>query len=62
MDSSRDLPWKRSSFCANANNCVELAPTSPGVAVRDTKRGPGGPVLRFSSAEFAALLSSLRGG
>nr|WP_208297956.1 DUF397 domain-containing protein [Actinophytocola oryzae] len=39
------MNWKRSSVSAK-ENCVELAHSGSGIAVRDSK-DPGGPVLTF---------------
>ena len=49
-------PWVRSSFSFANGNCVEVAEL-PGdsVGIRDS-RDPGGPVLRFTRAEWAAFL------
>jgi hypothetical protein len=49
--------WVKSSFSFANGNCVEVAEL-PGdmVGVRDS-RDPGGPVLRFTRAEWAAFLS-----
>jgi hypothetical protein len=51
-------PWVRSSFSFANGNCVEVAEL-PGdsVGVRDS-RDPGGPVLSFTRAEWAAFLAS----
>jgi hypothetical protein len=49
--------WRTSSYSgANGGNCVEVASPREIVAVRDTKQGETGPVLRFTAAawrEFA---------
>ena len=49
--------WVKSSFSFANGNCVEVAEL-PGntVGIRDS-RDPGGPVLRFARAEWAAFLS-----
>ena len=51
-----DAPWVKSSFSFANGNCVEVAEL-PGnsVGIRDS-RDPGGPVLRFTRAEWAAFL------
>jgi hypothetical protein len=55
-------PWVRSSFSFANGNCVEVAELSGGsVGIRDS-RDPGGPVLRFTRAEWAAFLRGARRG
>ena len=55
LDRSRAV-WRTSSYSNNGGACVEVADNLPGiVAVRDSK-DRGGPVLRFTHAEFAAWL------
>ena len=51
-----NAPWIRSSFSFANGNCVEVAEL-PGdsVGIRDS-RDPGGPVLSFTRAEWAAFL------
>ena len=50
--------WVRSSFSFANGNCVEVAELSGGsVGIRDSQ-DPGGPVLRFTRAEWAAFLRS----
>ena len=53
-----NAPWVRSSFSFANGNCVEVAEL-PGdsVCIRDS-RDPGGPVLSFTRAEWAAFLAS----
>ena len=57
-----NAPWVKSSFSFANGNCVEVAEL-PGnsVGIRDS-RDPGGPVLRFTRAEWAAFLRGRRGG
>jgi hypothetical protein len=54
--------WQKSSFSgANGGNCVEVASDEAGVvAVRDSK-DPDGPALVFTSADWSAFISSLKG-
>ncbi|TDC51283.1 DUF397 domain-containing protein [Actinomadura sp. KC345] len=55
--------WRKSSRCTADANCVEIADSAPGaLAVRDTKTGPDGPVLRFSRDEFATLFTRIKTG
>ncbi|HEY3873564.1 MAG TPA: DUF397 domain-containing protein [Actinocrinis sp.] len=61
-DESSSLAWRKSSHSKNNGNCVELAPLpGDGVAVRDSK-DPGGPVLRFTGAEWAAFCAGFEAG
>lgn len=49
--------WVKSSFSFANGNCVEIAELPGGtVGIRDS-RDLGGPVLRFTRAEWAAFLS-----
>jgi hypothetical protein len=52
-----DAPWVKSPFSFANGNCVEVAEL-PGdsVGIRDS-RDPGGPVLSFTRAEWAAFLA-----
>jgi hypothetical protein len=52
-----NAPWVKSSFSFANGNCVEVADL-PGswIGIRDSQ-DPGGPVLRFTRAEWAAFLS-----
>ncbi|MCE7083025.1 DUF397 domain-containing protein [Streptomyces sp. ST2-7A] len=53
--------WRRSSFCgAGGNNCVEVAATVGGVAVRESE--VPGRVVVAEPAAFAALLDAIRAG
>lgn len=52
--------WTKSSFSKEVD-CVEVGQMPEGVAVRDSK-DPGGPVLRFTSGEFAAFLDGAKAG
>jgi hypothetical protein len=61
-----DLPasaWRKSSFSGSATqNCVEVATIAAvAVAVRNS-RDPGGPALRFTTAEWVAFLHGVRAG
>ncbi|MFF2951820.1 DUF397 domain-containing protein [Kitasatospora sp. NPDC057965] len=57
-----DVRWRRSTYSSNGGDCVEAAPDFPGaVPVRDSK-DPSGPVLVFTSSEFAAFVAAVRAG
>ena len=53
--------WRKASYCNGATACVEVAPLPDGgVALRDSKN-PDGPVLVFTSAEWAAFVAGVQG-
>lgn len=52
--------WHKSTY-SNQNDCVELAPTVDGVAVRDSKNPSAGTLL-FTRAEMDAFLKGAKDG
>jgi hypothetical protein len=52
--------WRKSS-ASEAGNCVEARTGAGGVEVRDSKN-PGGPVLAYTPAEWAAFLHGVKRG
>jgi hypothetical protein len=56
-----ELAWRKASASTANGQCVELARTVGGVAVRDSK-DPGGPVLHFTRTEVAAWLAGAKAG
>jgi len=54
-------PWIKASMSDTGTSCVEQRRHDGMIEVRDTK-DRGGPVLRFTGAEFAAWLDGARGG
>lgn len=54
------LRWRRASKC-DAGNCVEVARTGGGVAVRDSKNGDG-PILEFDECAWSDFLAGVRDG
>jgi hypothetical protein len=52
--------WRTSTF-TNQGNCVELAPTNAGVAVRNSN-SHGQGTLYFSRSELAAALAGTKAG
>jgi hypothetical protein len=55
--------WRKSTYSnGNGGNCVEVASLPDGGrAVRDSKDRRG-PVLRFTTSEWAAFTAGVRGG
>ncbi len=56
------LKWRKSSYSGANNECVELAVGVDGSAVRDSKLGESGPVLRLDAAAFASFLGAVKAG
>ncbi|WP_083927501.1 DUF397 domain-containing protein [Nocardiopsis prasina] len=55
-----ELVFRKSSYSANASDCVEVAETKNAYAVRDTKNREAGH-LAFAHGEWsAALLAAVR--
>jgi Domain of unknown function (DUF397) len=58
---SDDTAWVKASASNADGSCVELRRSNSMIEVRDTK-DRSGPVLRFTSAEFAAWLDGAAKG
>ena len=57
-----EVAWRKSSYSAHVQNCVEVAGSLPGaVAVRDSK-DPDGPTLVLAPAAWRALARRVKGG
>jgi hypothetical protein len=56
---SSDTQWIKATSSGLSGNCVELRRRAGAVEIRDSK-DPHGPVLRFASEEFTALLDGAR--
>jgi hypothetical protein len=56
-----ELAWLKARKSAGNGACVELAPDDGMVAVRDSK-DPGGPILRYTAAEWEAFLDGAKKG
>jgi hypothetical protein len=54
------LPWKKSS-ASGTGNCVQVADCGEAIFVRDSK-DPKGHVLAFTTSEWSAFLTGVRGG
>jgi len=55
------VTWRRSTRSGPNGNCVEVAQLHDSVALRDSK-DPGGPMLIFTPAEWAAFVDGARHG
>lgn len=54
--------WYKSSYSAQANDCVETGRvTVGGMAVRDSK-DPEGPALIFAAEAWAAFVTGIKAG
>ncbi|MFJ8476988.1 DUF397 domain-containing protein [Kitasatospora sp. NPDC094011] len=62
MDDLRGAVWRKSSYSAQAGQCVEVATNVPtAVPVRDSK-DPEGPALVFPAFAFAAFVAAVKAG
>lgn len=50
--------WRTSSYSAEGQSCVEVAPVGRGVAARDSKN-PTGPTLAFDTDQWRRFLGTL---
>ncbi|MEU6644798.1 DUF397 domain-containing protein [Saccharomonospora sp. NPDC046836] len=55
------LDWRKSTYSGGGNDCVEVAFTSDGAVVRDSKH-PAAGALRLPAAHWEALLAAARTG
>jgi hypothetical protein len=58
---SPGLRWRKSRYSSDSANCVEVAPTDSGMAVRDSKDVQG-PVLWFTAGAWQAFVAAVRDG
>jgi Domain of unknown function (DUF397) len=56
-----NLPWRKSTFSATGNDCVELAPTHDAIAMRNSKRPHDGTLVVTRSA-ITALVDGVKTG
>jgi hypothetical protein len=54
--------WRKSSFSGDQGACVEFAPSTAGVAIRDSKLGETSPILHFTPTEMKAMLDGAKAG
>lgn len=54
--------WRKSTHSPSVNDCVEVAPTVAGWAVRDSKLGEASPVLFFDHSVRCALVGRIKDG
>ena len=54
--------WVRSSLSFSNGNCVEVTELPEGIVGVRNSRDPGGPVLRFTPAEWDAFLGGAQRG
>jgi hypothetical protein len=59
--SGRKCSWRKSSFSSDTANCVEFAPGSKHVGLRDSK-DPEGPSLWFSVEIWRDFVATVRRG
>ncbi|MFF5986948.1 DUF397 domain-containing protein [Prauserella flavalba] len=60
VDDAR-LEWRTSTYSGGGNDCVEVAFTPCGTALRDTKNRAAG-MLTVPAQDWTALLTSARSG
>jgi hypothetical protein len=60
--SNADLQWRTGARnTGSGNDCVEVAPATHSIAVRDSK-DPQGPRLAFTRAELSTFFNAIRQG
>lgn len=61
MDEVRGLAWRKTQYSIGNGDCVEVAPTRGGIAVRDSKN-PVGPVIKYPADAWRTFLATARLG
>jgi hypothetical protein len=56
-----DLQWRKARASAGNGACVEVAPVSGQIVIRDSK-DPEGPVLSYSPEAFQSFLATAKEG
>jgi hypothetical protein len=54
--------WRKSSYSSGTGNCAEVASADRFVAVRDTKQGRRGPLLKFAEDTWRRFLTETKSG
>jgi hypothetical protein len=57
----RGITWRKPSRSNAGNNCVQIASTRTGIAIRDSKN-PHQPHLTLSAQAFANLIADIKRG
>lgn len=52
------LAWRTSSYTDKGRACVEVAPATDAVPMRDTKNQGAGPILRFACRDWAEFVKA----
>ncbi|HEY8374658.1 MAG TPA: DUF397 domain-containing protein [Pseudonocardiaceae bacterium] len=53
--------WRKSSYSAQESNCVEVAPSTSGAAVRDSKN-PAGGYFTVDRPQWTAFIGAVKAG
>lgn len=53
--------WRKSTYSGSGNNCIEVAVSSTGVAVRDSK-DPQGPRLALTREQWRSFTAAVKAG
>jgi len=61
MDVQTTAPWRKSTYSGSNGNCLEVAPTEDGVAIRNSNRPEAG-IIPFTHAELDAFLKGAKDG
>jgi uncharacterized protein DUF397 len=56
--SSPRATWRTSSHSGANGSCIQVAPATHGIAIRDSK-DPCGPVLAFTAPQWTAFTTAL---